>query len=101
MDPLRQSMGPRRRQNVAKMPRTTGLRRGWRLKTDMVDLFRSKGSSRGEKGTQAARGFGENGGGTSITTTVTGEREEQRRACCTSNAIPGRRGRLRSPAPRR
>ena len=37
---------------------------------------------------QAARGFGENGGGTSITTTGTGEREEQRRACCTSEAVP-------------
>ena len=38
---------------------------------------------------QAARGSGENGGGTSITTTGTGEREEQRRACCTSEAVPG------------
>ena len=38
---------------------------------------------------QAARGSGENGGGTSITTTGTGEREEQRRACWTSEAVPG------------
>jgi len=37
---------------------------------------------------QAARGSGENGGGTSITTTGTGEREEQRRACCTREAVP-------------
>ena len=37
---------------------------------------------------QAARGSGENGGGTSITTTGTGEREEQRQACCTSEAVP-------------
>ena len=38
--------------------------------------------------TQAVRGSGEKGGGTSITTTGTGEREEQRRACCTSEAVP-------------
>ena len=57
------------------------------LKTDMGDLFKSKG--RGQKETRAARGCGENGGGTSTATTTTGEREEQRRACCTSVAVPG------------
>ena len=55
------------------------------LKTDMGDLFKSKG--RGQKETRAARGCGENGRGTSAT--ATGEREEQRRACCTSEAVPG------------
>ena len=58
------------------------------VRTDMGRGKEEVNKRRPGSAAQAARGSGENGGGTSITTTGTGEREEQRRASCTSDAVP-------------